>query len=138
VLALDVGNKRIGVAVSDAGGTIALTVGVIARRAWAQTAAQIRALVSAHHAERIVVGLPLRMDGTEGEAAARVRKFAERLREAVSVPIDVQDERLSTAEAERAMIAGDVRRRRRRTLRDAVAAAIFLQTYLDRQRERHR
>lgn len=134
VLALDIGEQRIGVAVSNAGGTIALTVGVIPRRSRRQTFADIQALVAAQQAERIVVGLPLRMDGTEGEAAAGVRKLAERLREVVSVPIDLQDERLSTAEAERVMIAGDARRSRRRAARDAVAAAIFLQTYLDRQR----
>ncbi len=134
VLALDVGEKRIGVAVSDAGGTLALTVGVIPRRGRRQAFADIQALVAAHQAERIVVGLPLRMDGTEGEAAADARRFAERLREVVVVPIDLQDERLSTAEAERVMIAADASRSRRRAARDAVAAAIFLQTYLDRQR----
>lgn len=134
VLALDVGERRIGVAISDAGGTIALTVGVIPRRSRRQTFADIQALVDAHQAERVVVGLPLRLDGTEGEAAAGARMFAERLREVVPLPVELQDERLSTAEAERVMIAGDVRRSRRRVARDAVAAAIFLQTYLDRQR----
>ncbi len=133
VLALDIGERRIGVAISDAGGTIALTVGVIPRRSRRQTFADIQALVDAHQAERIVVGLPLRMDGAEGEAAAGARMFAERLREVVPLPVELQDERLSTAEAERVMIAGDVRRSRRRAARDAVAAAIFLQTYLDRQ-----
>lgn len=134
VLALDVGERRIGVAVSDPSGTIAMAAGVILRRTRAQTLADVHARAAAHQAERIVVGLPLRMDGTEGDAAAAVRKFVERLRATVSVPIDVQDERLSTAEAERTMIAGDVRRGRRRVSRDAVAAAIFLQTYLDRRR----
>lgn len=134
VLALDVGERRIGVAVSDPSGTIAMAAGVILRRTWAQTLADVRARVAAHQAERVVVGLPLRMDGTEGDAVAAVRKFVERLRAAIPVPIDVQDERLSTAEAERTMIAGDVRRGRRRMSRDAVAAALFLQTYLDRRR----
>jgi putative pre-16S rRNA nuclease len=85
-------------------------------------------------ADRIVVGLPLRMDGTEGPAAAAARKFVQRLQAVVSVPVEVQDERLSTAEAERSLIAADMRRRRRRAVRDAVAAAIMLQTYLDRRR----
>lgn len=134
VLALDVGERRIGVAVSDPGGTIAMSAGVILRRNWRQTLADVRARAAAYQAERIVVGLPLRMDGTEGDAAAAVRRFVDRLCAAVSLPVDVQDERLSTAEAERAMIAGDVRRSRRRAARDAVAAAIFLQTYLDRRR----
>ncbi len=134
VLALDVGERRIGVAVSDPDGTIAMSDGVILRRSWRQTLADVRARAASHQAGRIVVGLPLRMDGTEGDAAAAVRIFVDRLRAAVPLPIDLQDERLSTAEAERAMIAGDVRRSRRRVARDAVAAAIFLQTYLDRRR----
>ncbi len=74
------------------------------------------------------------MDGTEGDAAAGVRKFVDRLREVMAVPVDLQDERLSTVEADRVLIAGGERRSRRRIARDAVAAALFLQTYLDRQR----
>ena len=139
ILALDVGEKRIGVAVSDAGGTIAQAGGVIVRRSLRQVLEEVRTRVAAAGAARIVVGLPLRMDGTEGDAAAAVRKFIEALRGAVSVPIEVQDERLSTSEAERVMIAAGAQRARRRAARDAVAAALFLQTYLDRQpHERHR
>jgi putative Holliday junction resolvase len=133
-LALDLGEKRIGVAVSDDGGALALPEGVIARHSWQQIIAEIRTRVDALQVKRIVIGLPLRMDGTEGPAAVAVRRFVQRLQTVVSVPIEVQDERLSTAEAERALIAGDVRRRRRRAVRDAVAAAIVLQTYLDRRR----
>ena len=134
ILALDLGDKRIGVAVSQLGGALALPDGVITRRNWAQVIAEIRARLDAVQADRIVVGLPLRMDGTEGPAAVAARKFVQRLQETVAVPVDVQDERLSTAEAERSLIAADMRRRRRRAVRDAVAAAIMLQTYLDRRR----
>lgn len=134
VLALDIGAKRIGVAVSDPGGSIAQTVGVITRRTWWQTLDAIRARVAAYHAERVVIGLPLRMDGSEGDAAVGVRRFADRLREVMTVPVDLQDERLSTVEADRLLVAGGARRNRRRTTRDAVAAALFLQTYLDRHR----
>ncbi len=134
ILALDLGDKRIGVAVSQLGGALALPDGVITRRSWSQVIAEIRARLDAVQADRIVVGLPLRMDGTEGPAAAAARKFVQRLQAVVSVPVDVQDERLSTAEAERSLIAADMRRRRRRAVRDAVAAAIMLQTYLDRRR----
>ncbi len=134
ILALDVGEKRIGVAVSDTGGMIAQTAGIILRRSWPQVMADIRTRIAESDVGRIVVGLPLRMDGTEGDAAVSVRKFIDRLRQAVSVPVDVQDERLSTAAADRAMIAGGVRRNRRRASRDAVAAALFLQTYLNRRR----
>ena len=134
ILALDLGDKRIGVAVSQLGGALALPDGVITRRNWSQVIAEIRARLDAVQADRIVVGLPLRMDGTEGPAAVAARKFVQRLQATVSVPVDVQDERLSTAEAERSLIAADMRRRRRRAVRDAVAAAIMLQTYLDRRR----
>ena len=134
ILALDVGEKRVGVAVSDAGGVIAQAAGVIVRRSRRQVLAEIRARVAASGVARIVVGLPLRMDGTEGDAAAGVRKFIDALRTVVPVPVEVQDERLSTAEADRVMIASGARRTRRRAARDAVAAALFLQTYLDRQR----
>ncbi len=134
ILALDLGDKRIGVAVSQLGGALALPDGVITRRNWSQVIAEIRARLDAVQADRIVVGLPLRMDGTEGPAAVAARKFVERLQATVSVPVEVQDERLSTAEAERSLIAADMRRRRRRAVRDAVAAAIMLQTYLDRRR----
>lgn len=135
ILALDIGEKRIGVALSDPTGTIAQGVDVIPRRGWQEVLAQIRRWVQERQVERIVVGLPLRMDGTEGDAAKRARAFMARLRAAVDVPVDAQDERLSTAEAERAMVGGDVRRARRRERRDAVAAALFLQTYLQRKRE---
>jgi putative Holliday junction resolvase len=134
ILALDLGDKRIGVAVSQLGGALALPDGVITRRSWLQVIAEIQARLDAVQADRIVVGLPLRMDGTEGPAAAAARKFVQRLQAVVSVPVEVQDERLSTAEAERSLIAADMRRRRRRAVRDAVAAAIMLQTYLDRRR----
>ncbi len=134
ILALDLGDKRIGVAVSQLGGSLALPDGVITRRNWSQVIAEIRARLDAVQADRIVVGLPLRMDGTEGPAALATRKFVQRLQSTVSVPVDVQDERLSTVEAERSLIAAEMRRRRRRAVRDAVAAAIMLQTYLDRRR----
>lgn len=133
-MAVDIGQRRIGVALSDIGGAIAQPAVVIEQRGWHHMLAQIRRLVNENEVERVVVGLPLRMDGSEGEAAARARAFAARLQAALAVPVELQDERLSTAEAERTMIAGDARRAERRQHRDAVAAALFLQTYLDRRR----
>ncbi len=134
ILALDLGTRRIGVAISDPTGTIAQGLEVIDRQAEGNVLTQIRRRVAANLVERIVVGLPLRMDGTEGVEAEKVRRFVNRLREVVGVPVDVQDERLSSAEADRMMIAADVSRARRRRRRDAVAAALILQTYLDRRR----
>ncbi len=134
VLALDLGERRIGLALSDPTGTIAQGLEVIDRKTGANVLAEIRHRVETLRVERIVVGLPLRMDGTEGAEAEKVRRFVARLQARVGIPVDVQDERLSSAEAEQLMIAGDASRARRRRSRDAVAAALILQTYLARQR----
>lgn len=134
VLALDLGERRIGLALSDPTGTIAQGLDVIDRKTGANVLAEIRRRIEALGVERIVVGLPLRMDGTEGAEAEKVRRFVARLQTRVGIPVDVQDERLSSAEAEQLMIAGDASRARRRRSRDAVAAALILQTYLARQR----
>ena len=82
----------------------------------------------------IVLGLPLKLDGTEGQAALEVRTFAEKLRGALSTPVELWDERLSTAQAERAMLDADMSRANRKQRRDKVAAQIFLQSYLDAHR----
>lgn len=134
VLALDPGTRRIGVALSDPSGTIAQSLAVIPRTGWRSVLTEIRRLVERHQVERIVVGLPLRMDGTEGDAATAARAFAARVAAAVGLPVELQDERLSTAEAERTMVAQRAARASRRERRDAVAAAVFLQAYLDRRR----
>lgn len=133
-LGIDVGTRRVGVAVSDPTGTIAQGLTVLPRTSWTAVLARVRALVAELGVERVVVGLPLRMDGSEGPAAAQARAFAGRLRAELQVPVVMQDERLSTAEAERTMISGDASRRHRRERRDAVAAALILQQYLDRRR----
>ncbi len=134
VLALDLGDRRIGVAVSDPTATIAQGLEVIDRRGWREVVEQVHRRVAELHVDRIVVGLPLRMDGTRGVEAEKVLRFIAHLKAAVSVPVETQDERLSTVAAERMMIADDVSRRRRRLRRDAVAAALILQSYLDRRR----
>jgi putative holliday junction resolvase len=82
----------------------------------------------------IVVGLPLQMKGTEGQSAAEARRFAETLKARLQLPLEMWDERLSTAQAERAMLDHDLSRARRKIHRDAMAAQIFLQSYLDAHR----
>lgn len=134
VLGLDYGRVRVGVALSDPTGTIAQALEVIPHRGFARVSARIRELVSAHQVDRIVLGLPRSLDGRERDEAAAVRSFARKLQSALSMPVELADERLSTAEAERALIAADASRSRRRRVRDAVAAALILQTFLDRQR----
>jgi putative holliday junction resolvase len=133
LLGIDAGTRRVGVALSDPTGTIAQGLAVVPRRSWEQVLGAIADLARAHQVEGIVVGLPLRLDGGEGEAAAEARRFAARLREVVEVPVVLEDERLSTAEAERRMVEADVRRDDRRARRDAVAAALILQKVLDRR-----
>ncbi|HLA24847.1 MAG TPA: Holliday junction resolvase RuvX, partial [bacterium] len=130
MLGIDVGTRRVGVALSDPTGVIAQSLTVIPRRSWAQVIGAVVTLIRGHRVERVVVGLPLRLDGGEGEAAANARRFADRLRHAAEIPVVLEDERLSTAEAERVMLEADVGRSTRRARRDAVAAALILQRYL--------
>lgn len=138
ILGLDIGHRRIGVALSDPTGTIAQALEVVPNRGFRQVAARIRQLVAEHQIDRIVVGLPLRLDGREGEEARSARAFAAKLQSAVAVAVDLADERLSTAEAERTMLEADASRQTRRRQRDAVAAALILQTHLDRIRNEGR
>ncbi|MDQ7819445.1 MAG: Holliday junction resolvase RuvX [Armatimonadota bacterium] len=134
VLALDVGARRIGLAISSPDGTLAQPAGVVERRSWPQVVEALRERIRRYGVERVVVGLPRRLDGTEATAAEVARRFARRLQEALGVPVDLADEWLTTVEAERLLVAADLSRRRRRQTRDAVAAALILQTYLDRRR----
>jgi putative Holliday junction resolvase len=134
LLALDFGERRIGVAASDALASTASPVGVIERTSVAADIARIRELAQRRNARLIVMGLPLNMDGSPGPMARRVRRFASALRRELRMEVHLWDERLSTAEAERALISAGEKRWRRRELRDAVAAALILQSYLDAQR----
>jgi putative holliday junction resolvase len=92
---------------------------------------RIAALVAEHEVTRVIVGRPLKLDGTEGPATASIDKFVAQLGAAVTVPIELWDERLTTAQAERIMIEGGARREERKSNIDKVAAAIILQSYLD-------
>ncbi|MBI4597989.1 MAG: Holliday junction resolvase RuvX [Candidatus Omnitrophica bacterium] len=135
MLGLDVGDRRIGVAMSDALGLTAQPVTVIERRTLAKDAAAILALVDSHHVEGIVVGLPLTLRGAEGPQAKKVTVFVEALRRRVTIPIQTADERLTTVQGERTLIAMDVPRQKRKEVIDRVAAQLILQHYLDTQRD---
>lgn len=130
VLGLDYGERRIGVAKSDPTGCFASPLCVLDARS-PSLFRDIERLCREHDAVRIVLGLPLRMDGSEGPAAAAVRAFAGRLRAAQPAPVEFWDERLSTISAERALLEDGARRGARRRLVDKVAAQIVLQHYLD-------
>jgi putative holliday junction resolvase len=131
VIAIDLGTRRIGVAVTDGLGLTAQPLSTIPRRGGRRDLDAIAALVRAHDAERIVVGLPLDPDGERGRAAKSAEAFAARLRDAVAVPIELVDESFSTAEAEEVLLAADVSRARRREVVDKMAAAVILRRWLD-------
>lgn len=129
IAALDVGDARIGVAVSDALG-LAHPAGVVRRVGGRRDLDAIARLVGEPPPERFVVGLPLNMDDTEGAQARKTRAFADRLAAHFGVPVALWDERLTTFEAGERLRAAGVRTRGRRGLRDQVAATIILEEYL--------
>lgn len=131
VMGLDVGDKRIGVALSDPGQILATGLMTLHRTRLAADLDALVELVEAHAVTRIVVGWPLLMSGRPGGQAFKVQRFVEALTPRVAVPIERFDERLSTAAAQRALIEGDVRRAQRRDLVDKVAATLILQGWLD-------
>jgi len=132
VLAVDLGDVRVGVAVSDPLGVTAQPLPTIPARIAGGAVGAVAALIGEHGAGEVVVGLPLLMSGEEGERARLARSFARRLSERVpGVVVTLWDERLSSVEAERRMGEGGVRSRDRRGRVDAVAAALILQSYLD-------
>ena len=135
VLALDVGTRRLGVAVSDPTGTVASPLATVPRRTPAEDARTIAALADEQAATTVVVGLPVTLAGREGPAAAAVRAYLAELAPLLpGLSLELVDERLSTAAAERALVGGGVRRRDRRQVVDQVAASVFLQTWLDGRR----
>jgi len=135
VLALDLGSKRIGVAVSDFTGTVASPLTVIHRsKSRRHDHERIAALVVEEEAALVVIGLPLSLSGAEGPAAKAARTEARALASLLSVPIETFDERLSTVTAERALAEGNVRGPARRQVIDKVAAAVFLQAFLEQRR----
>lgn len=134
IAALDVGDARIGVAVSDELGISARGIGTVRRRGGRHDLDALARLLGPHEPERIVVGLPLDMDGGEGRQATRVRAFGARVAQALGVEVEYWDERLTTFEAQEALRRAAVPARRRRALVDRAAAAIILRSYLDGRR----
>ncbi len=136
IMALDVGGRRIGVAVSDETRLIATPLRYVLRGH--RDRAEIRALIERWDVERLVVGMPTGLSGREGPQAADVRAYAEPLAAALNLPLEYWDERLTTTIAEQALISTGTRRAKRREQIDAVAAAVILQSYLDAARHRRR
>ncbi|WEK53145.1 MAG: Holliday junction resolvase RuvX [Candidatus Cohnella colombiensis] len=131
VLGLDYGERRIGVALSDAFGWTAQGLEVIDRKIVKDEFARIADLVKQHEVESIVVGLPKNMNGTIGPSGEYCIAFADQLREMLTLPVQMWDERLTTVSAERALLEADVSRSKRKLVIDKMAAALLLQNYLD-------
>ena len=135
VLALDVGDRRIGVALSDPTGTLASPLTIIERTSDDQAIGAILKIASERNAGPIIVGLPRSLDGHIGPQAEKVQAFAELLRQRSSVPVEYRDERFTTVTAVHLKQEASKRRPDRKTRYDAMAAAIILQDYLDEKRQ---
>lgn len=134
LLGLDVGTKTIGLALSDALGTVATPAETIRRTKFARDAQALAALIDAREVGGLVIGLPINMDGSEGPRCQSVRQFAANLLGVIDRPIAFWDERLSTAAVTRLMIEADLSRKRRAELVDKMAAAYILQGALENLR----
>ncbi|AJS57559.1 Holliday junction resolvase RuvX [Paenibacillus sp. IHBB 10380] len=131
IMGLDYGDRRIGVAVSDAFGWTAQGLEVIERRREGAEFDRIAEIVREHEVSEIVVGLPKNMDGTVGFRGQICIDFADKLKELLSLPIYLRDERLTTVSAEKTLIEADVSRKKRKKVVDMMAASLILQNYLD-------
>jgi putative Holliday junction resolvase len=135
VLAIDYGEKRLGLAVSDEAGAFAFPAGTLDRRGLARDLAALRELAAERGVERVVVGLPLHLDGRAGKEARAAEAFAAAVAEATGLRVETYDERLTTREAERSLREQGLvgrRGRRRREVVDAVAATLLLRAWLER------
>jgi len=135
IMALDLGEKTIGTAFSDDSETFAFPGQTIRRQeGHKRDMAALRELIAARDIEEIVIGLPIMMSGLPGIQAEKVHAFIEVLQRFTDLPILLQDERLSTAEVDRVLIAADQRREQRKKVVDSMAASIILQSYMERKR----
>lgn len=133
IIGIDFGTKRIGLAISDETGTVAQPVGFVT----GGVADVVRAATE-RGAGKIVVGLPRRLDNTASEQTERTLRFIAALQQATTLPVDRWDERLTTAQVERVLVEGNVRRAERKEKRDQLAATVMLQSYLDARVERRK
>lgn len=131
ILALDHGSKRIGVAISDELQMIATPLEWIPAEPFAAFLERLRAILREKEVELVLVGMPRNLDGSFGPAALKVREFMSVLREAITIPVESWDERLTSAQANRFLLQGNVRRNDRKQKVDKMAAAILLQSWLD-------
>jgi len=131
ILGLDYGSHRIGAAVSDLLGITAQPLSAIRRQGDRRDFEAIGTIVREYSVGTILIGLPLHMGGEEGTQAKKARLFAEKIRERLEVPVEMWDERMTTVQAERHLIASGVRREKRKEIRDSLSAVFLLQSALD-------
>ena len=137
VLGIDFGSRRLGLAISDEEERIALPIEPLESHGLKKDLAALTELVETRGVDRVVVGLPISMDGSRGAQAEAVDRFATRLRDALGVPVDLFDERFTSAEADRALEATGRRgRKNKKAFIDSVAAAVLLRTYLEQRQGR--
>jgi putative Holliday junction resolvase len=134
-LGLDIGDRRIGVALSDPDGILASPLTVIERTEDSQALAAIIEIINKRDVGQVIVGLPRSLDGTLGGQAEKVKDFAQRLSEQVEIPLEYRDERLTTVMAQRLKRASGGRKTREKARYDAQAAALILQNYLDESQQ---
>jgi putative holliday junction resolvase len=133
-MGLDVGTRTVGIAVSDALGLTAQGVTTLRRQNLKTDLAALAALAQEHEVERLVIGLPLNMDGSEGPRAEASRAFGKMAEEKLGLPVEYWDERLTTVAAQRVLLEADLSRQKRKEVVDQVAASLILQGWLDSRR----
>jgi len=136
ILALDLGKRRIGLAVTDASGVAVHPLATIERGKAKSDLDAIIVIISGRQIERVIVGLPLNMDGTEGPPARAARAFAQALSEGLGLPVELHDERLSSFEAKERLKQGPPRRSKRKQAVDQIAAVVILESWLARHHQR--
>jgi len=132
-MGLDIGDKKTGVAISDPLGWTAQGKTVLTTSSKQELFLEIKSLISQYEVEKIVVGLPKNMDGSVGQRAEKILELVDQMQNEFQVPVVTWDERLSTAEAERKLLAADLSRARRKEVIDKMAAVTILQSFLDNQ-----
>lgn len=137
ILGLDVGDKYIGVSISDATFTIASNLMTIKRISNDFAYEEIEKLINEYDVKTVVVGVPINMDGSDTVMSKRIRKFARKLTPKFGVSVIFQDERFTSIEAERTLIEASVRRENRKKYIDQLAASIILQTFIDREKNKN-
>lgn len=133
ILGLDIGDKTIGIAVSDEMGWTAQGLKTLIRKGFNEELSSIKEIIEEYGVKEILVGLPKNMNGSIGPQGKKVITFVERLKTALSLPVLLWDERLSTVRAEKVLLEADMSRKKRKGLKDKLAAQFILQGYLDRK-----